>query len=118
MSRRRKGAERPPEPAKIYSLSERQAQTLREARDKGEEGLYSGLTAGPEHAELVEGQAAYYREVKSTRHQNARPGFWEAKSYTHTDYYLVPTEYGLRLLTEDDARRAAAAARKFGTSVA
>lgn len=83
-----------PKPGRLYSLTQRQARWLSDARDT-EGGAYVGLVADSEPGELVEGGAATYREVRQssgTRSvHDSRPCEW-------TDMYIVPTEYGLELL--------------------
>ena len=80
----------------LYSLTQRQAQWLAEARDR-DGGVYVGSTSGPEPYDLVEAGAATFREVRQssgTRSvSDARPCEW-------TDTYLVPTKLGLELLSK------------------
>lgn len=109
MSRRKQGVEKPP--SRLYGLTERQERRLREARD-AEGGTFSGLCAGPEDGELVEGGAATYRERVTREHRAAWAGHWEAGEYDRTDYFLVPTAHGLQLLAESEARKTAERERR------
>lgn len=109
VSRRKQGAERPP--PRLYGLTECQARRLREGRDTAG-GAFSGLCAGPEDGELVDGGAASYREQVPREHRAAWAGHWEAGEYDRTEYFLVPTEHGLQLLAEAEARQAAEKERK------
>ncbi len=111
----RRKHERPAPNPRLWTLTERQAQTLRQARDAGPKGLYSGLCAGAEHAELVDGLAAEYVDrpywTDTTRSvHDPRPIGWLS------EFYLVPTTLGLELLAEDDERRAADLARRVQRS--
>lgn len=109
MSRRKQGVERPP--PRLYGLTERQERRLREARDS-EGGAFSGLCAGPEDGELVDGGAAEYRAQVTREHRAAWAGHWEAGEYDRTEHFLVPTAHGLQLLAESEARAAAERERR------
>jgi hypothetical protein len=87
----------------LYGLTERQARRLKEARD-AQGGAYCGLTSGPENSELVDGGAAEYRAETKTEQRAAWAGHWEAGEYERTEYFLVPTAYGLELLAESEKR--------------
>lgn len=88
-------------PARLYSLSERQADWLRRARDT-DGGAYVGLAGHDVPIELANGGAATYREIRrsgGTRSvHDSRPCEW-------TDLYLVPTELGLDLLSRFERAR-------------
>ena len=103
MSRLKQGVERPP--PRLYSLTERQEQRLREARDS-EGGAFSGLCDRGD-GELVDGGAAEYQERVTREHRAAWAGHWEAGEYDRRVSYLVPTAHGLALLADCDARAAA-----------
>lgn len=113
MSRKKQGVERPP--PRLYGLTERQERRLREARDT-EGGAFSGLCAGAEDGELVDGGAAEYREQVTREHRAAWAGHWEADEYDRTEYFLVPTAQGLQLLIECETRAAAERERREKTS--
>lgn len=93
MARKRKPAA-PCAPKAIYSLTQRQAEWLRTARDT-DGGAYLGSMAGPDIYELIEAGAATCREDRrsggSRWTHDPRPCEW-------TESYLVPTELGLELL--------------------
>jgi hypothetical protein len=81
-----------PKPVRIYSLSQRQADWLRDAENtKG--GVYVPIgSGGPEPDQLVEAGLATYREVRQTS-DTPNPYSKSGKS-EWTDLYLVPTEAG------------------------
>lgn len=85
---------------KIYTLSQRQARILKEARDtKG--GKYIPISSeGDMMEELIEGGCADRREEKQSGGTRSatdpRPCEW-------TDTYLVPNSYGLELLRKHEA---------------
>jgi hypothetical protein len=80
-----------PKPVRIYSLSQRQAEWLRDAEDtKG--GYYVPITSGPEPSQLVEAGLATFREVRQT---SDTPNPYSKSGHSEwTDLYLVPTEAG------------------------
>lgn len=87
-----RGKRRPAAPvARLYSLTQRQAQWLASARDT-DGGAYVPITSGPEPGQLVDAGAASYREVEWTSDTWNRQGTGPCKG---TDIYLVPTEHGL-----------------------
>lgn len=79
----------------LTTLSRVQADYLAEARDTPG-GVYVPLTGRAQIAtELVDGGAAEYRE---DRQQGGTKGPHDLRPCTWTDYYIVPTALGLRLL--------------------
>ena len=106
MSRRVRGAERPP--PRLYTLSGEQARLLREAQAKPE-GVNLSVCGTPGSGELIDGGAAAVREEHrsgGTRSvHDDRPCEW-------TDLYLIPTAFGLELLAEHDRREAEEKERK------
>jgi len=91
---RRTGADEPP--PKIYSLTQREYEALREAAETPG-GAYVPCTARsePMHA-LVAGGAATYREEPQTG--TATRSVSDPRPCTWTDYYIVPTAWGRELL--------------------
>lgn len=92
MARTRRSAA--PAARQLYSLTQRQAVWIVDARDTTE-GAYVPLTAGAEPYDLVEGGAATFREV---RRSSGTRGPHDPSPCEWTDTYLVPTERGLELL--------------------
>lgn len=92
--RARGGADTPP--PLLYSLSQRQAQALREAAETPGGAYVPSTSRSEPMRELVAGGAAEYREEHrigtTTRSvSDPRPCEW-------TDYYIVPTAHGRALL--------------------
>jgi hypothetical protein len=101
VARKRKPVQ-PATPPVLYSLSQRQAQWLTDARDTVG-GAYVPVTEAARDAHLlVEAGAAQYREVRQSSGtrgpRDPRPCEW-------TDTYIVPTEHGLELLRRHNASR-------------
>lgn len=86
----------PTAPQRLCSLSLRQADWLRRARDT-DGGIYLPLTTPSDIYALVDGGVATLREVKRSSGTKSvhdpRPCEW-------IDHYLVPTEYGVSLLAK------------------
>lgn len=87
-------------PPVLYSLSQRQTEWLRRARDT-DGGVYVGSTAGDDVFALVSGGCATYREV---RQRSGTRSVHDSSPCEWTDFYLVPTEHGLGLLSAGDRR--------------
>lgn len=85
--------------ARLWSLTEEQARALREARDTPG-GAYVPLTARGDvmHA-LVDGGAAEYREARRWSDTTRGPRDPTPIGWL-TDYYIIPTEWGLKLLKQ------------------
>lgn len=84
-------------PPRLWSLTEYQARTLREAVDAGPDGLYVPHTSrGESMYELVAGGAAEYREEH--RVGEATRGVHDPRPCEWTDWYIVATPWGLELL--------------------
>ena len=93
-------------PAVLYSLTGEQVEVLREAAEKAPKGVYVPVTGYVSRVAgaLVEGGAAEYREVPQT---SDTPSLSDpSKPCRWTDFYIVPTAEGLRLLNARSAMRA------------
>lgn len=101
MPRRRVKAEL--EYPRLYSLTGEQARTLQEAANTPG-GLYVPLTQRAEvmHA-LVHGGAAEYREERRWSNTTRGPRDSTPIGWL-TDYFIIPTEWGLELLVSYNAR--------------
>lgn len=98
MSRRRKGAAPVAAPAKLWSLSQYQAEIIRDALravDAGKPGLYWGWTVSG-FGELVDGGCATTVEIKRWTDTTRSASDPTPIGYL-TDHYIVPTAYGLEL---------------------